>query len=72
MPKPTVGHITGSLTLQIGDGAPISLGTVRLPLIPTRVSPEGAPYMHFGIGVDLESVADSIRTIFGQHEVGDD
>lgn len=68
--KPTVGHITGTLVLQIADGAPVDLGTIRLPLIVTRVSPEKASYMSFGIGVDLEGVRDVIGEIFGQHEGG--
>lgn len=67
-----VGYISGNLKLDVDGGGTASLGAVRLPLISTRVSPEKAPYMHFGVGVDLESVRDTIQEIFKQNEVTDE
>ncbi|MDN6567042.1 MAG: hypothetical protein L0K65_08345, partial [Actinomyces sp.] len=63
----TAGHITARLKLVIED-AELDLGAIYLPLVVTRVSPEKAPYMHMGIGVDLENVRDTISEIFKQQE----
>lgn len=60
-----IGGITGRLKLVVGDGE-IDLGTVYLPLTLTRVSPEKSPYMHLGIGVDLEAVRDTVAELFKQ------
>jgi len=60
--------VSGVLTLTISGGDPIELGTVRLPLVITRIAPHRSSYMSFGIGVDLDAVRDTIKTIFGQHE----
>ena len=60
-----VGHITGHLKLVVGD-AEIDLGGVTLPLSVTRVSPYKSPYMHLGLGVDLEAVRDTVSEIFDQ------
>lgn len=65
-----VGGITGRLNLVVGDGE-IDLGTVYLPLTLTRVSPEKSPYMHLGIGVDLEAVRDMVTELFRQAEAVD-
>ena len=61
----TVGRITGRLKLVIGD-AELDLGGVALPLSVTRVSPDKSPYMHLGLGVDLEAVRDTVSEIFAQ------
>ncbi len=61
-----IGGVTGRLKLVIDD-TEIDLGSVYLPLTVTRVSPEKAPYMHLGIGVDLDAVHDSVIEIFRQH-----
>lgn len=63
-----IGGITGRLQLVVGDGE-IDLGTVYLPLTLTRVSaPKKSPYMHFGIGVDLEAVRDTVAQLFKRAE----
>ena len=49
--------------LRLGDGE-IDLGSIYLPLTVTRVSPAKAPYMHLGIGVDLEQVRTVIADLF--------
>ena len=63
----SIGGVTGRLKLVIDD-AEIDLGGVYLPLMVTRVSPKKAPYMHMGIGVDLDAVHDSVIELFKQHE----
>lgn len=70
--RPTVGHITGELFLQIAGGEKVEIGKVKLPLISTRVSPPGAGHMSFGVGVDLQAVAEEVRAIFRSHERGSD
>ena len=61
----TAGHITGHLKLVVGD-AEIDLGGITLPLNVTRVSPRKSPYMHLGLGVDLEAVRDTVSEILSQ------
>ena len=64
-----IGGITGRLQLVVGDSG-IDLGTVYLPLTLTRVSAKKSPYLHFGIGVDLEAVRDTVAQLFKQAEDG--
>lgn len=61
--SPNIGGISGRLKLVVGDGE-IDLGSIYLPLTVTRVSPAKAPYMHLGIGVDLERVRTVIADLF--------
>ena len=61
--NPNIDGITGRLKLVLGDGE-IDLGSIYLPLTVTRVSPAKAPYMHLGIGVDLERVRTVIADLF--------
>ena len=65
--SPDIGGITGRLKLVVGDGE-IDLGSIYLPLTVTRVSPEKVPYMHLGIGVDLEQVRTVIADLFALAE----
>ena len=65
-----IGGIKGRLKLVVGDGE-IDLGAVYLPLALTRVSPEKSPYMHLGIGVDLDAVRDMVSELFKQAEAVD-
>ena len=65
-----LGGITGRLKLVVGDGE-IDLGAVYLPLALTRVSPEESPYMHLGIGVDLEAVRVMVTELFRAAEAVD-
>ena len=65
-----LGGITGRLKLVVGDGE-IDLGAVYLPLALTRVSPEKSPYMHLGIGVDLDAVRGMVTELFKQAEAVD-
>ena len=68
--SPNIDGITGRLKLVLGDGE-IDLGGVYLPLTVTRVSPAKAPYMHLGIGVDLEQVRTVIADLFALAETDD-
>ena len=68
---PNLGGIIGRLNLVVGDGE-IDLGTVYLPLTLTRVSPEKSPYIHLGLGVDLEEVRVAVSELFKQSEVDRD
>ena len=63
-----LGGIKGRLKLVVGD-AEVDLGSVYLPLTLTRVSQEKSPYMHLGLGVDLEEVRDAVSELFKQSEV---
>ena len=65
--NPNIDGITGRLKLVLGDGE-IDLGSIYLPLTVTRVSPAKAPYMHLGIGVDLDQVRDQVSDIFARAE----
>lgn len=65
-----LGGITGRLKLVVGDGE-VDVGDVYLPLTLTRVSPEKSPYMHLGIGVDLEDVRVMVTELFRQAEAVD-
>ena len=65
-----LGGIKGRLKLVVGDGE-IDLGAVYLPLALIRVSPERSPYMHLGIGVNLEAVRDTVAQLFKQAEAVD-
>ena len=66
-----VGGITARLIIVVGDSE-INIGTIRLPLEVTRVSPTSSPYMHLGLGVDLEAVRGTVAEIFNQAEVARD
>ena len=68
--NPNIGGITGRLKLVVGDGE-IDLGSVYLPLTVTRVGPAKAPYMHLGIGVDLDQVRTVIADLFALAETDD-
>ena len=68
---PDLGGIKGRLKLVVGD-AEVDLGSVFLPLTLTRVSQEKSPYMHLGLGVDLEEVRDAVSELFKQSEVDRD
>ena len=68
--NPNIGGVTGRLKLVLGDGE-IDLGSIYLPLTVTRVSPAKAPYMHLGIGVDLEQVRTEIADLFALAETDD-
>ena len=65
-----LGGITGRLKLVVGNGE-IDLGSGYLPLTLTRVCPKESPYMHLGIGVDLEAVRDMVSELFKQAEAVD-
>ena len=65
-----LGGITGRLKLVVGDGE-VDVGDVYLPLTLTRVSAEKSPYMHLGIGVDLEAVRVMVTELFRQAEAVD-
>ena len=62
----SVGSITGKLMLAIGDES-IEIGTVQIPLEVTRVRKPGESGMALGLGVDLESVRDTVAEIFRQN-----
>lgn len=66
-----VGSIRGKLVLVVGD-AELQIGTVSLPLKVTRVCPEGKSRMAFGLGVDLESVTETVQAIFAEAVSGDE
>ena len=68
---PNLGGIKGRLKLVVGD-AEVDLGSVYLPLTLTRVSQEKSPYMHLGLGVDLEEVRVAVSELFKQSEVDRD
>ena len=68
--KPDIGGISGRLKLVVGDGE-VDLGSIYLPLTVTRVSPAKAPYMHLGIGVDLDQVRTAIADLFALAETDD-
>lgn len=69
--NPVVGYITGTLSLTLRGGEPVDIGTVKLPLVPTRVSAENSSItMSYGIGVDLGEVRRTIESIFKEHEEG--
>ena len=70
MTPPNIGGITGRLKLVLGDGE-IDLGSIYLPLTVTRVSPAKAPYIHLGIGVDLDQVRTAIADLFALAETDD-
>jgi len=61
-----VGNVTGDLVLVIGD-AEIKIGTVRIPLEVTRVCKPGETHIALGLGVNLESVRDTVAEIFHQN-----
>jgi hypothetical protein len=61
-----VGNVTGDLILVIGD-AEIKIGKVTIPLEVTRVCKPGDSRMTLGLGVDLESVRDTVAEIFRQN-----
>ncbi len=65
-----LGGIKGRLKLVVGD-AEVDLGSVFLPLTLTRVSQEKSPYMHLGLGVDLEEVRVMVTELFRQAEAVD-
>lgn len=68
--NPNIGGVTGRLKLVVGDGE-IDLGSIYLSLTVTRVSPAKAPYMHLGIGVDLDQVRTAIADLFALAETDD-
>lgn len=61
-----VGNVTGDLILVIGD-AEIKIGKVTIPLEVTRVCNPGDSRMTLGLGVNLESVRDTVTEIFRQN-----
>lgn len=61
-----VGGVTGALVLVIGD-AEIKIGTVTIPLEVTRVCKTGEARLALGLGVNLESVCDTVAAIFCQN-----
>ncbi len=65
-----LGGIKGRLKLVVGD-AEVDLGSVFLPLTLTRASQEKSPYMHLGLGVDLEEVRVMVTELFRQAEAVD-
>ena len=60
----SVGSITGKLVLTIGDEN-IKIGSVQIPLEVTRVPGESG--MALGLGVNLESVRNTVAEIFRQN-----
>jgi len=62
----SVGSIAGKLILAVGDEN-IKIGTVTIPLEVTRVCKPGEARLALGLGVDLESVRDTVAEIFSQN-----
>ena len=56
----TVGNVKGSLQLVIGDGDPILLTTIHLPLQVLN----GSDFATYSLKVDLSEVTETIRAIF--------
>lgn len=56
----TVGYVQGRVQLVIGDGDPIRLTTVELPLEVLN----GSEFGTYSLKVDLSDVVETIRAIF--------